>query len=82
MYLCSMRRYWILLMTGLMVLNLQARQTDYHKMSALVRKAAQTAASSLHRAQGKPMYITAFVQTTDAQAAALLDDYGCQKYAQ
>lgn len=77
-----MRRYWILLMTGLMVLNLQARQTDYHKMSALVRKAAQTAASSLHRAQGKPMYITAFVQTTDAQAAALLDDYGCRKYAQ
>ena len=74
-----MRRYWILLMTGLMVLNLQARQADYHKMSALVRKAAQTTASSLHRAQGKPMYITAFVQTTDAQAAVLLDDYGCRK---
>ena len=72
----------MLLITGWMVLSLHARQADYHKMSALVRQAARDATAPAHRAQGAPMYITAFVRTTDSQAAALLDDYGCRKYAQ
>ena len=76
-----MKRYVTLFLMAVVVLCLWAQQTDYSKMSTLVRRAVLTAEKpSAHRSAGNDnRCITAFVKTTDD---SVLDNYGCRKYAQ
>ena len=75
-------------------MSVQAQQADIHKMSAYVRSAAtewQTSKltpqtsnlkSQTSNLKSPPSTLTAFVRISGTDADALLNGYGCRKYAQ
>ena len=76
---------WIII--GLcLTLAVGAQQTAWTKMSPLVRKAAQLKRPAVSRSQGispSPVArMTAFLRIDASQMDAVLERYGCRKYAQ